>query len=272
MIACTRDAEAVQVSAIDRHGRWSTGVGVRVVHAVGEGDAVPIGRSPLIPSLLRPKDLHQRVHLVTCLVEGVLLQGMLAGASALEPASVRRVVPHPAALGFEDQHPVARVGDHEVRFALFGLTAFGQHPVDGVVDHVLVTQLLEESLVEATLGRTRGRKHRERNHARHAAMLVHDRSASDWTSRCGGRTILARQPSSHVTYGIGPHHPSRRPRSRIRSAREPAQLRTAPDPLVGGGDRRPRPAGDPRAGQVRRGVGGRDPWWLPTCCWWRSCG
>ena len=45
--------QVVQISAIDRHGRRSARMGVRVVHAVGESDAVPIGRSPLIPSRLR---------------------------------------------------------------------------------------------------------------------------------------------------------------------------------------------------------------------------
>ena len=125
-------------------------MGVLQVQAVGEGDTVAVGGAPPLPTGLVREDVDQRLHLVLSLVEGVLVQEMAASSPGLGPPPGGRVVSQLSPLHFEDQEAVHGMGDEEVGFALDGRPARrlgSEHPVDAVVDDIIVGELLQESFV-----------------------------------------------------------------------------------------------------------------------------
>ena len=64
---------------------------------------------------------------------------------AAEPLAGPRVVADGPALDLQDQKPVGRVGDHEIRLAGPGaLVRLPQQPAHGMEDHEFVGELLPE--------------------------------------------------------------------------------------------------------------------------------
>ena len=136
------------------------------------GTATPYpndGRHPVPPGL-GLEDLDQRAHLPLGLVKRILAEGMRAGPSCLGPPPCGGVVPERPALRLQHEQAVHRVGHQEVALPLdrrLVPSPRGEHPVDAVVDDVLVGKLVEEPLVQAAFGRAHGGKHGERHHPGH---------------------------------------------------------------------------------------------------------
>src|SRR5215217_7341596 len=199
------DALPIHVVAIDHHLVWRGRMRVGVVCAVGHRDAVAVGGHPPRPAVLRHEDLVERIHLVSRLVERVLVKRMRSRVTGLRPPTLRRVVGQAAALGLEDEDAVDRMRDHEIRLPLVRTVRARQDPVDGVVHDVLRTELLEEPFVEPALRGARRREHRERDHSSHGPMLT---TNARWTSR---------RANVRMSRSQSPHHPvSHRARPRTR--------------------------------------------------------
>jgi Family of unknown function (DUF5317) len=162
-------AEPTQIVTIDRVSGRRAWMRVPWVRAIGERDPVAVGRAPAIPARLRLQDPDERVHLVTGLVEGILVQPMRAAPAALRPPTRVGVVRDVSALGFEHEDTRLGVCDHEVGLPLH---APREDPVDAVVDDVRLVQLFQEPLVQAALRRALGGEHGERHHPGHGRMLA----------------------------------------------------------------------------------------------------
>ena len=142
------------------------------VRPVGERHAEPVARLPPFPARLALEDPNERVHRALRLVERVLVEHVRPRVAGLGPALRGRVEGDPAALHLEREQPELGVRDHEVGLPFVAAGPPADHPVDGVVDHELVAELLEEAFVQTAFGRAVGGEHRERHHPGHGGMLA----------------------------------------------------------------------------------------------------
>ncbi len=143
-----------------------------LVEPVGERHAEPEARLPPFPARLALEDPNERVHRALRLVERVLVQHVGPGVARLGPSLRDGVEGDPSALDLEREQPELGVRDHEVGLPFVAPGPPADHPVDGVVDHELVAELLEEAFVQTAFGRAVGGEHGERHHPGHGGMLA----------------------------------------------------------------------------------------------------